>query len=284
MNQMDQAEAIQDDHIPEQAEETEILEEINEENEEVTTEEDPEEKTPEVEFIEVERNGKKYTVPKDLEPELLMQSDYTRKTQEVAEVRKALEREQQEFQQAVQTQQQNMQGHAQLAAIRSQLQQYQNVDWTQFSEADPQAAQQAFFQYSQLKDAAGNLSQQLQQQEAVALQQQREVHAKRLEQGKAELAKDIPGWNADLAQEIIAHGSSYGFSENELKSVIDPRMVKVLNDARMYRQSIKKVTQSKPAEQVKPAQKVRGGASVNVNPDKMPIDQWMKWRNKQLSS
>src|SRR5215204_4003947 len=43
------------------------------------------------EFEEVERAGKKYRIPAALKGELMMQSDYTKKTQEVSETRKALE-------------------------------------------------------------------------------------------------------------------------------------------------------------------------------------------------
>src|SRR5215204_3179929 len=47
------------------------------------------------ELEEIERNGKKYKIPTALKSELLMQQDYTRKTQEVAEQRRAIEAEQQ---------------------------------------------------------------------------------------------------------------------------------------------------------------------------------------------
>jgi hypothetical protein len=39
---------------------------------------------------EIEHEGRKYLVPKALKPLLLMQADYTRKTQEVAEQRRAV--------------------------------------------------------------------------------------------------------------------------------------------------------------------------------------------------
>ena len=55
----------------------------------------------EIEYVTLERNGKSYQVPKELEGEFLMQSDYTKKTQTVAERAKALdEREQQLAKQA----------------------------------------------------------------------------------------------------------------------------------------------------------------------------------------
>ena len=53
------------------------------------------------EYVTLERNGKQFQVPKELEGEFLMQGDYTKKTQTVAEKAKELEaREQQLSQQA----------------------------------------------------------------------------------------------------------------------------------------------------------------------------------------
>jgi hypothetical protein len=254
------------------------------ENVEETETEETESEVTEPEYEEIDYNGQKYKVPPELKEAVLRHEDYTKKTQEVAETRKALEAEHQAFQQAVQVQQQNMQGHAQLAAIQSQLEQYQNVNWSEWSQNDSQAAQQAFFQYSQLKDAAGNLTQQLQRTEAESLHKQRALHVKRLEQGKAELQRDIPGWNDEIAHQIVDHATSYGFSDSELKSILDPRVVRVLNDARLYRQSLKKATSKPEAPPAKPASKVAGKAPVKPDPEKMSTEDWLKWRNKQLVS
>src|SRR5215216_3195421 len=45
------------------------------------------------EFEDVDFAGKQYRLPKELKSALMMQADYTRKTQDVAEQRKALEGE-----------------------------------------------------------------------------------------------------------------------------------------------------------------------------------------------
>src|SRR5437868_9942337 len=51
---------------------------------------------------EIEHEGRKYQVPKALKPLLLMQADYTRKTQEVAEQRRAVQAERQALHQTSQ--------------------------------------------------------------------------------------------------------------------------------------------------------------------------------------
>ena len=278
---MDQAqEAIQDDIVTEepQPEAVEAQEEVTEEAEETGgLIEQPEDET-----VEIDYKGQKYNLPPELKDAFLRNEDYTQKSQTVADDRKALESQQQQFQQAAQMQQQNMQGHAQLAALQNQLQQYTNVDWDAFSESDPTAAQKAFFSYTQLKDATTNLGNQLQQQQSQALQQQQVSLAKQTEQGKAELARDIKGWSTELAQKLNTHGETYGFTSQEMDQVNDPRMVKILNDAYLYRQSLKQPSQ--PKVEAKPTSKVKGKSTGTPDPNKMSGDEWLKWRNKQINS
>jgi len=279
---MEQGEnALQDDVV---SEETEIqsqssVEEVNE----VVSEETETPSLIEPEDEEIDFNGEKYRVPKELKNAFMAHSDYTTKSQEVAVTRNDLEQKQQQFQQVVEAQQRNMEGHAQLAAMQSQLSQYDNVDWQKYSADNPQEAQQAFFQYTQLKDSVSTHSQKLQQQEGQALQQQQQIAARQMEQGKAELARDIPGWGQELAQKITNHGESYGFSDSEMKGVVDPRMVRVLHDAFLYRQSVNKATQP-DIKTVKPSKKVTSKSTGKPNPEKMTTDEWLKWRNKQVAS
>ena len=279
---MDQAnEAIQEDIQTEQPQEIETQNDITEAIETDTDEGESLLETQEPEFVEVDYKGEKYNVPPELKDSFMRNKDYTEKTQTVAEERRALESQQQQFQQAAQMQQLNMQGHAQYAALSNQLEQYNNVDWDSFSEQDPTAAQKAFFQYTQLKDATTNLGQQLQQQEAQALQQQQSMTARQLEQGKAELARDIKDWSPDLVKKLNDHGESYGFTHNELSQINDPRVVKVLRDAMLYRQSINKATET-PKTQAKPISKVKGKAKGKPDESKMSTEDWMKMRNKQV--
>lgn len=286
---MEQAEALQEAYVPEEtqeeiqdeaveSEEVEGVESDTESEEEVQSEEDIDDQ-----YELVDYEGNTYKLPPELKSALLRQSDYTQKTQEVAQQRKALEQQAQQFQQVTQNQRANMQGHAQLMALQSQLEQYANVDWNAASQEDPVQAQQAFFEYSQLKDATSNLQRQLQAQEAQALQEQRQFQAKRLEQGKAELARDIPNWSADMAKAITEYGqSAFQFTPQEMSQVADPRMVKVLHKAYLYDQSLKKATKPE-SKTAKPASKVRGKSRVEKDPDKMSSEEWLKWRNKQLS-
>jgi len=149
---------------------------------------------------------------------------------------------------------------AQLTAIDQQLAAYNDVNWQQLSDTDFVEAQKLFFTYNQLQTQRANLAQQFEAKQQQFLQAQQQSLAQRIEQGKAVLAKEIPNWSRETSQEIISTGKDYGFTDDELSAIVDPRHVKVLHDAMQWRklQSNKavknKVAQAKPM--VKPAAEI----------------------------
>lgn len=253
--------------IEAESEETEEVEELAEETEEVDEEEaDSQEQPPQ--SLKLKVNGEEIEKPLEEVIALAQQGfDYTKKTQEVAEQRKALEdyaqavkAQEQAFQQQVQLNQALMGDVAQLTAIDQQLAAYNDVNWQQLSDTDFVEAQKLFFTYNQLQTQRANLAQQFEAKQQQFLQAQQQSLAQRIEQGKAVLAKEIPNWSRETSQEIISTGKDYGFTDDELSAIVDPRHVKVLHDAMQWRklQSNKavknKVAQAKPM--VKPAAEI----------------------------
>jgi hypothetical protein len=232
---------------------------------------------------EVEHDGQKYKVPKAIKPLLLMQADYTRKTQELAEERKALVAERTQVQQASQAE---VQAQAHIVAMDAQIAEYQNIDWDAWEAQDPFEAQKGWRQFQQAQQARANAANQfvsLRQQRTLAQQQET---AKLIEEGRAVLARDIPGWSAEVAEKLLDAGvKQYGFSRAEIEEFTDPRMVKVLHDAHQYRlaQGKEKKAQGHVQAQVaRPAAKV-GGASAPVSglDDRLSPAEWMKRREAQ---
>ena len=98
---------------------------------------------------EIEHEGRKYLVPSALKPLLLMQADYTRKTQEVAEQRRAVQAERQALHQ---TSQAELDAYAHATTLAGRLAQYQQVDWRAWHDSDPFAASAATSEYNMLRD------------------------------------------------------------------------------------------------------------------------------------
>jgi hypothetical protein len=278
----------------EQAPEVEALPEVEDDTEDTTEEpeldddgnpvEEPDE--PEDETTEVIKDGKAYKVPAALKDELLMHADYTRKTQEVAELRKSVEATLQQVSQVTQLEQQ---AAIAIGTIDAQIADFNTIDWDAWEDTDPIAAQRAWRQFGQLKESRGaalNQYQQAQQQRTFVQQQET---AKLLEQGQRELAASIPQWGPEKATALLTHANkTYGFAPEELNGITDPRMIKVLNDAFQFRQASAKQSVVKKVETqqaFKPAAKVATGkAPVRGLDDRMNDSEWIKAFNKQRQS
>ena len=248
----------------EQSEEPEGDDEEPTEDEEVEAEEDSEEQP---KSLKLKINGEELEKPLDEVIALAQQGlDYTKKTQEVAEQRKALEDyaqtikvQEQKFNEALQLNQALISEVAQLTNIDNQLAQFNDVNWQELSDNDFVEAQKLFFTYNQLQQQRANIANDLGQKQQQLQAQQAQSIQERVAKGKEILAKEIPNWSRDTSQAIISTGKEYGFTDDELGMIVDPRHVKVLHDAMQWRKlqsnSVvkNKVSQAKPV--VKPGAK-----------------------------
>jgi hypothetical protein len=231
--------------------------------------------TPEVvepEDEEVEFEDTKLKVPKDkaqaIKDALLRQADYTRKTQELADQRKALDAERASVQQASQGE---IDALANVRALDHQIAEYQKVDWDAHFEQNPLDAPRDFARYQGLmqsrQQAAGQYTHLKGQREA---QTQQET-VKRIEAGRAVLQRDIKDWSPALAETLLQTGvKQYGFERGEIESFEDPRMVKVLHDAHQYqllRAAQEKVATATKGQEVPLATTLKGASGrTPVNP------------------
>ena len=173
--------------------------------------------------------------------------DYTRKTQQIAEVRKQTEVELQ----AVRAEREQY-AHL-LSALESQVQQVAqpNIDWDRLYQEDPieWVRQREVMRDNQEKAAAiqseqQRLSQLSQQEQAQQMQQ-------RLQHEQEALLAAIPDWkDAKKAQAekalLVEFGQKIGFTPDELKNVVDHRAVLMLRKAALYDQMMSKRGNIKP--------------------------------------
>ncbi len=257
-----------------------VIEATTEKTTETTTEEttettDEEQEAVEDRILKLKHDGVEIEKPESEVITLAQQGfDYTQKTQKLAEERKYVEtmaetiKEQEKaFQQQVQVQTALMSDVAELKAIDKQLGQYQNLNWQQLSDSDPVEAQKLFFVYNQLQVQRGQAIAALNGKKEELSKAQTEARAKQLQLGQQVLAKEIPGWNEELAKNIAVTGREYGFSNEELSNLTDPRAVKLLHDASQWR----KLQASKPTVDKKVATAsptVKPGAKTSATVDR----------------
>lgn len=231
---------------------------------------------------EIDYEGEKYKVPKVLKEAFMRQSDYTRKTQEVAESRKTLEQQQTHFQQTYQRQQQHIQDYAQLHALDMQMHQFKDINWQELIDKDPVEAMKLDRQVRTLADMRQGIANRIQQVEASEAFSQQQRIAKLVEQGHETLKRDIPNWSDETRNQIKDYATTLGYTPQEVAQVVDPRAVKMMHKAMLYDQMMKKAATTPKAE-VKPITKVTAKRDgQQKDPDKMTTDEWMKWRNQQI--
>lgn len=235
------------------------------------------------EFEEVEYEGKRYALPKELKDAILRQSDYTRKTQELAQQREQSTAEIAAEKARIEADRANFQAAARLVALDDRLQQFANVDWQALSQSDPVAAQQQFFQYQQLKDARGGLVAQIQQHESQRALQEREATARAMQQANEVLGREIKGWSPEVAKELRAVAKSLGADDKSLDSIREPWVVRALYAQKVLSEMTAKAQAKPPPPPATVVKTVTGGAQrAAVDPDKMTPEQFAKWRNADL--
>lgn len=238
----------------------------------------------EPEFEEVEYEGKKYALPKELKDAILRQADYTRKTQELAQTREQSQAEIAQEKARIEAERANIQSVARVYAIDERLQQYAGTDWQALSQSDPVAAQQAFFSYQQLKDAKQQLIGQIQQNEAQRALREGEATARSMQQAQEMLAREIKGWSPEYAKQLRDVAKELGADDKSIAAIREPWIVRALHAQKVLREMTSKATAKPAPPPPTPVKTITGGtAKAAVNPDKLSTDEWMEWRNKQVA-
>jgi len=235
---------------------------------------------------DVEFDGKQHRLPKEIKDALLRQSDYTKKTQEVAEQRKAIEADRAQVQQSQQRQVEFAQDIAQLGALNARLHPFAAVtDWPAYLRQGGGSAQADYAEFQALKNErdqfAQDLGSRVQQRQG---DEQRET-AKLASEARAEIVKSIPGYSEDTLSKLVGVGERFGFSSDEIRQAeSDPRSIRVLHRlAELEAAASKQITTQKLVEQqaIRPAAKVSGSAPAEKTPERMTTDEWMRYRNAQ---
>lgn len=276
--------------------ETEVQEtepQYDDEGNPVVDQAEPEEEEEEVDLDDLKLKLRKSEAAKARQA-MMRQADYTRKTQELAEQRKALEAERQAVTQASE---QELSARANLTLIDHQIAELSKVDFNAWFDSDPFEAQKASHRLQALKDAKtqvnsylGHLQQErtLKQQQEDALQ--REETAKRLEEGTAKITEAIPEWSKPEYRAKVFNDAKqhFGLTNDDLEGINDPRVVIVLNAAikGMELQSkAKKAATVARSQEIQPATTLRGTtAKAPVRADTNDFAAFEKYADSKLKA
>lgn len=268
----------------------EDVNEVEDSNDDSETEESSANKEPSEEAEELDVDGFKISLPKSkaekLKAERMMNADYTRKTQEVAEQRKAFEAQREE---TMRVQEETLNERATLIAVSQRLQQFDQVNWAQLNEEDPVTAQRLWIERTQLVEAQNNIGnliskkqQQIAREKEQKASEEQQSTAKQIRECFDVVARDIKGWSPELARSLDKTANEFGFTNAELAQVKDPRFVKLLHKAHIADQLLKKQASSLPKPQPKPVPQVGGNsAPVKKRAEEMSMADYVKMRRAQ---
>ena len=215
-----------------------VEEDVSEELEEEISEDEVEEYE-EQEYFTVKINGEDKDVTLDeLAAGYSRQSDYTKKTTDLAGQRKQFEKQQEAVLQERNALQQGLQQLNQQLSSETQNQPNKEY-WDNLYDSDPL---EYVRQKDQFRDKQEELTKVQAAQNELAQRQaydQQEAMKKHIAEEQVKLTKAIPEWKDDKIAEtdkrnIVTFAKRYGFNEQELNNATDHRAILMLRKAMLY--------------------------------------------------
>lgn len=248
---------------------------------------EPNAETPTVESDdeEIEHEGAKYKVPKPLKEAFLRQADYTTKTQTLAEERRGLEAERQQLAAQQQFQQQHIKDVAKVMSIDERLEQFRQIDWNAAMDADPVGAMKLDRQMRELQQQRTQVVQSIEQTQARTSLESQQATARRNAEAAQELAREIKGFGTpEVTKALKDTGKAFGYKPEELDSVSDPRAVRLLHEAYLYRKLVAEKKAPEAGKTITPITRVSGAAAtVQKDPSRMSDSEFAQWRKRQIA-
>lgn len=244
---------------------------------------------PDEELEDFEHEGRQAKIPKWLKPLTMMQADYTRKTQEVAEHRKAAETRAAELAQRESAIREDMPEYATLHALDKSIQQYEQINFAQLQQQNPDQAAQLYRELQEMRHHAGRISYGLEQKRQQRMAEAERQHANRMMERDAALARDIPNWSKTIESKVKEFGIAQGLTPDEVESIADPRFIKILHSAMIGAELqakakaavLKSKSPETPTAPTKTVTAKRSAPPAGLD-DRLSTEEWIARRRAQL--
>jgi hypothetical protein len=203
------------------------------------------------------------------------QADYTRKTMEVAEQRKAAEAEASKAQQERQQYATNLQRMQ--AQLEVAMQEQQTIDWQQLINTDPQEYMRQRHLFEQRQAALQQNYAEQQHLAQVNQAEQAKQHQSYLSEQREQLLAKLPEWKdeakakAETAQ-IREYLMNQGFDAQTVDSVADAKMVITARKAMLFDQMVAKAQATTKKVSALPTKVEKPGTGANPSLDRRTSD------------
>jgi hypothetical protein len=230
-------------------------------------------------MAQVDYEGQSYEVPRELKDALLRQADYTRKTMELSEQRKALAADRAEVALLESAKIEEFQAIMRIEQIRHEVEQLAQRDWSAIDPNHPELAQlRARIGELGREEAllCGALNDHHHQKTARA---QQEAARTRAETDQA-MMREIQNWSPEQRRVLDNFAIHHGISEDDLDHA-SPAEIRLLHLAHFGAQQMERQRAANRGA-YRPAAEVGGSAGGGPSdPSRMTMAQYRAWRAKQ---
>lgn len=243
------------------------------------------------ELEDFEEDGKTYKVPKDLKGHLLRNQDYTRKTQSLAEERKAFEQRVAGFDASSKAVGEHQIALAKVNERLSALQELTPDDWAEIDRRDRQAGTRKYDELQRelltLPNRANEIKTNLDAEGRKAAEAQRELTVKRQGDAEAILQREISGWGPEKGAKLASFiQAEYGVSPADAGTAkFDAALVKMAHAAQELKAlKAKNATVKTAADLTKnPPPKIAKRGAPADSLEQLSAAEFAKRRNAQLA-
>ena len=222
---------------------------------------------------ELDFGFEKYTVPKKLKEAVeTWRAATTKKEQDVADRRKALDAEHEQRSKATD---EELHDRAVLLGVNAQIEQYKDVDWVTLARTDPIGYNEHKARYDQLKEAAAQTAKSLETKQTERTQNAERDLANRVEETLKFAREKIPGFKPELIGTLVEFAQSEGIPEAAIKSNWSPSLLSLLHKAHIGNLTLQKqanLPKPTPAVPLTPLAKVTGNSTPAARTDLASAD------------
>lgn len=216
-------------------------------------------------------------------------SNYTTRSEGVANATRELQAREQTVQKMTQLQGEALDAYSRGLALRQEIEQLSRANDPALWQTDPDRARMISDQISAKTSQFNSMVALVSRAEQAMDQTQAVETARRSEEGKRFIETRVKGFSGKVGEVIDYVNSAYGIPKHEAETwPMNPAAAEMAYKAMMW-DKLQKETKKKTSPKVekvevkpnRPFKSKSGGA--NKDPDKMSPDEWLRWRNNQLA-
>jgi len=271
----EETEAVEEEAVEEETLEADAdAEEVDEETDELQEDQVEADETEELEVFKVKVDGEELEVTQE---ELIngysRNSDYTRKTQELAKLRKELEESKSSIDLAIEeVGREKAEYKEMLPKIKLALQQgfKEEPDWNSLRETDQISYLTEKQNWDEHLAKINKVQEEYDRLNAEDNKKAEAEYQKSLAEGQKLLNEALPEWSDDKVRteeiaEITSNAERLGFSKDEIGAVSDYRLILLMRDASLYHKQ-QSAIKKKPTVAKSRRKVAKPGASNNIKP------------------